>query len=162
MRIVVVPPVPALLPSYASLDDPVAPLRAACREAVAWLVADGPVEVRAVDDLGRRVGDVLLGDAARGAGGLLVVANGSACRSEKAPGHLDERAHDFDAAVLAALAAGDADALGGIDLALADDLLATGAPVLRGLAGTTVLEASVDHADDPYGVAYWVVRWECA
>ena len=38
---------------------------------------------------------------------LLVMGDGSACRTVKAPGYLDERAADFDAA--AARALGDAD-----------------------------------------------------
>ena len=41
-RVVLVPGVLALLPEYAGLTDPVAELRAACREAVAWL-GDGAV-----------------------------------------------------------------------------------------------------------------------
>ena len=37
MRIVVVPSTLALLPEYAGLEDPVPDLRAAVRDAVAWL-----------------------------------------------------------------------------------------------------------------------------
>src|SRR5687768_11942336 len=42
---------------------------------------------------------------------LLVMAGGSARRSLKAPGYLDERAEAHDAAIGAALAGGDSDAL---------------------------------------------------
>ena len=44
MRVVIAPPVPALLPDYAGREDPVGPLRAALKQAVAWL-GDGPVRV---------------------------------------------------------------------------------------------------------------------
>lgn len=171
MRVVVAPPVPALLPSYASVVDPVAELRAACRSAVAWLTEAGPARVAAADGLGERVGRELLGDsrwpgAPGGTSGrvgtpLLVMANGSARRSEKAPGHLDQRALEFDEGVERALAEGDAAALGGLDLELAQELLTAGAPLLRDLAGLSVAEATMDYADDPFGVRYWVVRWRC-
>ena len=60
-RVVLVPGVLALLPEYASLTDPVAELRAACLDAVAWLVEEGgPVTVVA-DAQGRRVAEHLLG-----------------------------------------------------------------------------------------------------
>jgi hypothetical protein len=165
-RIVVAPPVPALLPAHSSLADPVAELRDACLAAMAWL---GPeAEVVADDDQARRVGEWLLGPGrpprppVGGAGpGLLVMANGSACRSERAPGHLDERAAAFDEELGAALAAGDTAALARLDLALGDELLASGLRGLAGLSGMRVAEATVDHADDPFGVMYWVVRWQC-
>jgi hypothetical protein len=193
--VVLVPGVPALLPSYAGLSDPVAELRAACRAAVGWL--EGPVAVVA-DAPGRRVADHLLAEAglaglearpaphlgqrgareargaasgldrreARGADGVasyLVVANGSATRGEKAPGHLDERAFGFDAAVEAALRAPDAAALAAVDEGLAGELWVGHPAGLRALgellagAGPAV----VDYADDPFGVRYWVMRWSC-
>lgn len=166
MRVVIAPPVPALLPAYSSVVDPVAELRAACRSAAAWLVEAGGARVVADDGLGERVGRELLGgvetDARDQPAGLLVMANGSARRTEKAPGHLDERAFGFDEALERALAAGDAAALADLDPVLADDLLAAGARLLRDLAGLSVVEASLDYADDPFGVRYWVVRWQCA
>lgn len=161
MRVVVAPPVPALLASYAGLTDPVAELRAACRDAVDWLTREQGARVVAGDDLARRVGRELLGEG-EGGPGLLVMANGSARRSERAPGHLDDRAAAFDAAVEAALAGGDAAALAEIDLELAAGLLTAGMPLLRDLAGLSVVSARLDHAEDPYGVRYWVVRWQCA
>lgn len=161
MRVVIAPPVPALLPRYAGLLDPVAELRAACWAAAGWLTEDEGAAVVAGDALGLRVGRELLGGR-DGGPGLLVMANGSARRSERAPGHLDERAAGFDATVEAALATGDAAALAGIDLELAGELLTAGMPLLRDLAGLSVLSAHLDHAADPYGVRYWVVRWQCA
>ena len=181
-RVVLVPGVPALLPEYAGLVDPVAGLRAACRAAVGWL--EGPVRVVA-DPRGRRLGhrvaEQLLGeaglaveapdtaDAAPGgtaAGALasyLVVGNGSAKRTEKAPGHLDPRAHDFDAALEAALRGPDPAALAALDEPLAADLWADVA-ALRELGGLLAGAAApeVDYADDPFGVQYWVMRWTCA
>jgi hypothetical protein len=166
MRVVCVPGVLALLPEYASIDDPVADLRRAAEAAVAWLLEDGPAAVLAASPGARRVGAHLLGsalsDAAR-TSGLLVVANGSATRSEKAPGHFDERAAAFDAAIGKALADGDPANLAAIDLDLADRVWALpDADVFRTLAGQVarVDSAQVDYDDAPYGVQYWVVRWE--
>ncbi|MQW78122.1 hypothetical protein GHK92_19830 [Nocardioides sp. dk4132] len=161
-RIVLVPGTLALLPEHDSLVDPVPELRAACLAAVAWLGA--PDEVLA-DDQGRRVADALLAAAGvteRAPGverAVLVVGNGSATRSEKAPGHLDDRALAFDVALGAALRRGD---LSGLDLSLADELWARlgGIPALVGLLEPGA-EASVDHDAAPYGVQWWVMRWTC-
>jgi len=166
-RVAVVPGCLALLPAYASLNDPVAPLRAAALAAVGWLGPD--VEVHGTDS-GRRVGVALL-DARAGSGGRggapegsrdhLVVLNGSACRTEKAPGHLDPRAEPYDGALGAALAGPDLAALRGVDLGLGRDLLADveQLPALvDALAGAELV--SVDYDDAPYGVQYWVMRWE--
>ncbi|PVG84869.1 hypothetical protein DDE18_02505 [Nocardioides gansuensis] len=176
MRVVVVPPVPALLSRYASLTDPVPELRAACVSAVAWLVEHDDARIVAADDQARRIGEELLAQGLAGrvasaserietrieTGNILVMANGSARRSEKAPGHLDERSFGFDSEVEAALAAGDAAALGGLDARLGAELLASGIGALATLADLTVTRAVMDYADDPFGVRYWVVRWECA
>ena len=166
-RVVLVPGVLALLPEYAGQVDPVPELRAACLDAVRWLT--WPVDVLA-DPQGRRVADHLLAETgprvSRGADvheptSLLVVGNGSACRTEKAPGHLDDRALDFDAGLGRALREVDLAALEGLDQDLARELWAsTGsfpwlAEVLRPGA-----RAQVDYAGAPYGVQYWVIRWE--
>lgn len=109
---------------------------------------------------------------------VLVVADGSAKRSERAPGHLDDRAAPFDATVAVALADGDPDALGGIDLALADELWCSGAPVWRSVGDavavrahrgggaddevmpTLDLTATVLHDDAPLGVGWFVAEWD--
>ncbi|RZI80459.1 MAG: hypothetical protein EOO67_19445, partial [Microbacterium sp.] len=71
MRVVIVPSTLALLPEYASLDDPVADLRKVVDEAVAWLLAEGPAAVRGATPAAKRIGAELLGDF-RGSGpGLL-------------------------------------------------------------------------------------------
>lgn len=171
MRIAVVPGALALLPEYAGLADPVAELRAAARAAVVWLgegpvrvVVDAPDEIDAArgvtEPAGLRIARALGAEPGESDERLLVVANGSACRGEKAPGHLDERSFAFDETIEQALAGGDAEALGELDPALAQELLTAGTEGLRGLAAHPPREAALDYADDPYGVRYWVARWE--
>lgn len=162
MRVVIVPSTLALLPEYASLEDPIAELRKAVDAAVAWLLEDGPAAVRGATPAAKRIGTELLGDY-RGSGpGLLVVANGTATRTEKAPGHLDDRAAGFDAEIGAALGAGDLGPLADLDRELAEDLWAPDVPALASLASFTVTEVEVDYDDAPYGVQYWVARYVCA
>lgn len=154
-RVVVVPGVLALLPAYAALADPVADLRAACLAAVARLGADVTV---LGDAQGERVAAYLLEATDRSGSepSFLVVGNGSARRSEKAPGHLDERAHAFDADLRAWLL-GDGPLP---DAGLGRDLLAamTGFELMAEQVppGGPV---GVDFDDDPFGVQYWVMRW---
>jgi hypothetical protein len=76
-------------------------------------------------------------ELAAGAGrtGLLVMGDGSARRSLKAPGHLDPRAEPFDADVERVVRAGRLGALLELDEALARDLMATGRPAWQVLAG---------------------------
>jgi hypothetical protein len=188
-RIAFLPAAPVLLPEYAGLTDPVAALRAACIDAVTWLakeagdavqvVAPGPDPANTARgvtvSVGSRLADQLTGlagfdgrvepaDGATPGPAVLVFGNGSARRSEKAPGHLDERAADFDDAALEALARGDAAVLAGLDERLGAELLADGIGGLRrvgrALTGSPVV-ASTLYADDPFGVQYWVVTWEC-
>ncbi|BBB00677.1 hypothetical protein RVR_7767 [Actinacidiphila reveromycinica] len=93
---------------------------------------------------------------------LLVMGDGSACRSVKAPGYLDERAGPFDAAVAEALAAADAAALEGLDPELAHALQAAGrAPwqVLAGAARGTAPTGELLYDAAPYGVGYFVATW---
>lgn len=161
--IALVPGVLALLPSYASLEDPVTDLRAACRAVVADL---GPrVRVVASGESGRRVGRHLVADAGAveddtDPTGVLVVANGSAKRTPKAPGHLDDRAEVFDEDLRRALLEPLPAAIRAIDGALADELWAdVGAlPALADLL-TPASRADVLLDDAPFGVQYWVVRW---
>jgi hypothetical protein len=188
-RVVILPPVPALLPSYRGRTDPVTELRNACRKAVRWLVEGGVSPVSALADapdqaarlrgvevpLGIRVARALLDEAQYRPGiqhtdvpthsdrRLLVLANGSGCRSEKAPGHLDPRSFAFDERIETALAEGDAGGLAGLDAGLGRDLLATGIEPLRQLGAMRldVETAELLYADDPYGVRYWVTTWLC-
>ncbi len=90
---------------------------------------------------------------------LLVMADGSARRTRRAPGYLDERAGPFDAEVGRAFRAGDMAALLALDSALAAELLATGRPAWQVLAGAVDGRAPscvVRYDDDPFGVAYLV------
>ena len=99
------------------------------------------------------------------AAGLLVVANGSATRSEKAPGHLDQRAFAFDDALAGALRSGRPEQLTALDAGLAEQLWCFDAPAwchLGRLAPEPDGPVCVDYDDDPFGVRYWVVRWTCA
>lgn len=94
--------------------------------------------------------------------GLLVMGDGSARRSLKGPGYLDERAEPFDATVARALGGADPAALLAIDPGLAGELLAAGrAPwqVLAGAAGGAPWRGEVTYDDAPYGVAYFVATW---
>lgn len=98
--------------------------------------------------------------------GLLVMADGSARRSVKAPGYLDERAQPFDAAVVKALAEADAETLANLDAALGLELLAAGVGALKALgalvgaaAGHEIWTAEVLYDDAPYGVQYTVASW---
>lgn len=163
-RVALVPGVLALLPEYAGQLDPVAELRAACLAAVGWL---GPDVTVLADEQGARVAAYLLGvstssttggGSTTGGAAYLVVANGSATRTEKAPGHLDERAAAFDAALGESLRHGRPE----VDPALARELWASVEGIER-LRDAGVLDglgpATVDYDDDPFGVQYWVMRW---
>ena len=162
MRIVIVPSALALLPEYASTDDPIAELRKAVDAAVAWLVADEPAAVRGATPSAKRIGAELLGEYQGSGPGLLVVANGSATRTEKAPGHLDDRAAGFDEALGKVLASGDLASLADLDADLAAELWAGDAVAFAGLSRFETTSVEVDYDDAPYGVQYWVVRYECA
>ena len=94
--------------------------------------------------------------------GLLVMGDGSARRTEKAPGYVDPRAAGFDAAVVTALAGADTAALAGLDRQLGGALLAAGITAWRFL-GQATAGASWDAALladlAPYGVGYFVATW---
>ncbi|MEN3306829.1 MAG: hypothetical protein V7603_3031 [Micromonosporaceae bacterium] len=93
--------------------------------------------------------------------GLLVMGDGSARRSEKAPGYLDPRAEEFDATVTKALAGVDTSALLALDPGLAAELMVAGrapwqvlaAAAHPGLSGEVLYDAA------PYGVNYTVAVW---
>ena len=90
---------------------------------------------------------------------LLVMADGSARRGLKAPGHLDERSAPFDAEVERAIRAGDMAALLALDADLARELMATGRPAWQVLAGALAGRqpaSDILYSGDPFGVAYLV------
>ncbi|MFK0256104.1 hypothetical protein [Streptomyces sp. NPDC090445] len=136
----------------------------------AWLLdharwGAAPLEALAVPealdtDRCLRTGRELAARAARVA--LLVMGDGSACRTVKAPGYLDERAAPFDAAAALALADADTAALAALDAGLARELQAAGrAPwqVLAGAAEGAGLGGRLLYEDAPYGVGYFVAAW---
>ena len=102
---------------------------------------------------------------------LLVMGDGSACRSEKAPGYLDERAVPFDAEAARALGEADAAALAALDPGLARELRAAGRAAWQGLAGAAGADTAAGDAagqgltaallaeEAPYGVGYLVASW---
>lgn len=98
--------------------------------------------------------------------GLLVLADGAATHTAKAPGAFDPRAAAYDDAVAAALAAADGPALASLaalDPTLADELWVGGRvgwQVLAGAAAGVTWTAEVLHGSRPYGVAYHVAVWE--
>ncbi|WP_225801329.1 class III extradiol dioxygenase subunit B-like domain-containing protein [Streptomyces sp. NK15101] len=136
----------------------------------AWLLAragwaDAPVEGLGVAD--STTADVCAGTgrelaASAGRVALLVLGDGSACRTVKAPGYLDERAAGFDAEAARALGTADAAALLALDAGLASELKAAGrAPwqVLAGAAEGAGLDGRLLFEDAPYGVGYFVAAW---
>jgi hypothetical protein len=135
----------------------------------AWLLAEaGWTGERAALEIDLDAGDPeldalgrdLAADASRTL--LLVVADGSAARTEKAPASLHPDAASFDAGVAAALASGDPAALSAVDRDAARTVTAAGRPAWRVVAAamsgrTYDAELLVDQA--PYGVGYLVARW---
>ena len=179
----VCPHPPLLVPEVAAgaaheLDD----LRTACRAAVdtlaghdvvvvgtdqavgigRWLapyatprVLDPALTPAEVAELGRTLGDVA----------LLVMGDGSARRSEKAPGHFHPRAEAYDAAVAAALRDADPDALLALDPADDAELLVAGRPAWQFLAGAArgaEWRGELHYDAAPYGVGYFVATWSRA
>jgi hypothetical protein len=103
-----------------------------------------------------------LGRALAGEGaGLLVVGDGAATHTEKAPGHLDERAGPFDAAVAAALAPGTPRPW---PRSTPTWPRSCGRPAARpgrssrATAGAA-WRAELLHSSAPYGVGYHVAVW---
>ncbi|MBW1595475.1 class III extradiol dioxygenase subunit B-like domain-containing protein [Streptomyces sp. JJ38] len=93
---------------------------------------------------------------------LLVMGDGSACRTVKAPGYFDERAAAFDAEAARALGTGDVDALAGLDAELGYELQVSGRAgwqILAGAAGRSRLSGKLLYDRAPYGVGYVVARW---
>ncbi|MFI0777255.1 class III extradiol dioxygenase subunit B-like domain-containing protein [Streptomyces sp. NPDC021212] len=136
----------------------------------AWLLERAEWDVSPVEGLGVgeplaaerciEVGRKLAASAERVA--LLVMGDGSACRTLKAPGYLDERAAAFDAEVARALASADTGALASLDEELAHELKAAGRAPLQVLAGAgegAGLKGELRYDEAPYGVGYFAARW---
>ena len=95
---------------------------------------------------------------------VLVVGDGSACRSDKAPGSLDPRAQEFDAEVVEALRLGDSARLARLDSELAGELQVNGRAPWQVVAAMVdaPMASRVVASDDPYGVLYVVAQWSVA
>lgn len=93
---------------------------------------------------------------------LLVMGDGSNCRTLKAPGYFDERAAAFDAEAARALGSADTAALLALDEELAYDLKAAGRSSWQTLAGAAQgadLAGRLLYDEAPYGVGYMVASW---
>jgi hypothetical protein len=88
---------------------------------------------------------------------LIAMADGSARRTLKAPGYLDERSEPFDAGVEEIIRSGELGGLLRVEPSLARELMATGRPVWQVLAGAAAGQQAavrVHYRDDPFGVLY--------
>ena len=94
--------------------------------------------------------------------GVLVMGDGSARRSLKAPGYLDDRAEDFDRGLAVALAGGAGGSLHLWEAGLAHDLLASCAGAYELVSWSLepfLYDAELLHESAPYGVGYFVASW---
>jgi hypothetical protein len=130
----------------------------------AWLLRDalgpncGAVGVEVADPFDAEPWDEAFG----GDLGVLVMGDGSARRSLKAPGYLDDRAAAYDDTITGALRSGDPAALTALDPVLGAELLAAGVLAWRRvgeLLRGTGWRAELLHESDPFGVDYVVATW---
>lgn len=96
---------------------------------------------------------------------VLVLGDGSACRTLKAPGYLDERAAPFDDLIANHLSSADAAGLASLDPSLAEELLVAGRITWPTIAELVVSDqqqwiGDLTYRDDPYGVSYFVALWK--
>lgn len=136
----------------------------------AWLLARTGWGAAPVEGLG--VGDVLTTDRCAETGreiaraaprvALLVMGDGTACRTLKAPGYFDPRAAGFDADAARALGSADVPGLLDLDEELAYELQASGRSCWQVLAGAgegAGLSGRLLYDAAPYGVGYLVAGW---
>ena len=100
--------------------------------------------------------------------GFLVMGDGTACRSLKAPGYLDERAEGVDAAIAEALGNGDRDGFfANLDADLARELKISGRSPWQILTSASASDEDGNedrtwrllYEDAPYGVGYFAATW---
>lgn len=99
--------------------------------------------------------------------GLLVLGDGAATHTVRAPGYFDPRAQGFDARVAAALSAPDIGALLALDAQVSDELGVAGREAWQ--VGAAAAQASAPrwrgellYSAAPFGVAYHVALWDPA
>ncbi|MBA0051933.1 hypothetical protein E0L36_13820 [Streptomyces sp. AJS327] len=93
---------------------------------------------------------------------LLVLGDGTNCRTLKAPGYFDERAATYDERAARALGTADVPALLTLDAELGYELGASGRSswqVLAGAGRDAGLEGRLLFEGAPYGVGYLVASW---
>jgi aromatic ring-opening dioxygenase LigB subunit len=152
-----------LKPHAAGPVDPTLPLPLLI---AAWLRDGLPVTVRGelVASHADPATCLALGvELAHEASALLIVGDGAATHTEKAPGFLDERAGPFDDAVAAALATPDPAALAALDPVVAAELWVAGRAPWQVLAGATRGSAwtgELLHSSRQFGVGYHVAVWQ--
>ncbi|WP_194911821.1 hypothetical protein [Catenulispora rubra] len=129
----------------------------------AWLLRDRPAEpVRRPVMVDEHSGASPA--IAGGRQAMLVLGDGSASRTPQAPGHFDERAEAYDAAVARALGTADAAALAALEPGLSRELHVAGLPAWRVLAAAATAsgveyDADLIYDQAPYGVGYFVATW---
>lgn len=120
-------------------------------------VADTPTEPEAASAT-----DSIRNLVDSGVDALLVVGDGSASRSPKAPGYFDDRAVDFDSQVEQALRSASADRLASLDYSLAHELDVAGRatwPIAAAITHGGQWRCDLYDFADPYGVAYFAALW---
>ncbi|NGO69531.1 class III extradiol dioxygenase subunit B-like domain-containing protein [Streptomyces boncukensis] len=93
---------------------------------------------------------------------MLVMGDGSGCRTLKAPGYFDDRAAAFDAEAARALGTADVPGVLALDPELAYELHVAGRSSWQTLAGAAEgagLDGRLLYEDAPYGVGYVVASW---
>ncbi|MFI7634404.1 hypothetical protein [Nonomuraea sp. NPDC049400] len=93
---------------------------------------------------------------------LLVMADGSACLSPRAPGKYDDAAKPYNDLITNAIANADPGALAALDPAQAERLWVSGRAalqVLAGAAGTRGYAGRLLMETAPYGVGYFASLW---
>jgi hypothetical protein len=134
----------------------------------AWLLdrAEWPTTTRSYRQVGP-TGAAAGHDEWPAADAWLVMGDGTARLSERAPGGLDPAAIDYDSEVLGALASGDPAALADLDPATGARMMAAGAPAWRAVGAALRTDSSgrrrwtarVLSHQAPYGVSYLVATW---
>lgn len=129
-----------------------------------WLLGADPGGFQSIATAAQTGECLALGEglAAGARTALLVMADGSACLTEKAPGYLDPEAKPYQERVAAALGRADTDALAALDPEEAARLWAGGRAALQVLAGAARgvrPTGELLYDDAPYGVGYTVATW---